>query len=128
MSYYISKIVEREFDQAIEDITASLKVQGFGIVTEINLSATLKNKIDKDVPNYRILGACNPGYAYEAVINEPQVGVMLPCNVIVRQLDNNKVEIAAIDPIASMMAIENEKLGGFAKEVKEKLELAVNNV
>ena len=128
MSYYISKIVNQEFDQAISAVTESLKNQGFGIVTEINLSATLKNKIDKDIPNYRILGACNPGYAYEAVINEPQVGVMLPCNVIVRQLENNQVEIAAIDPIASMMSIENEKLHGFAQEVKEKLTTAVETV
>ena len=128
MSYYISNIVQMDFDQAIEAITTSLKTEGFGIVSEINLSATLKNKLDKDVPNYRILGACNPGYAYEAVTNEPHVGVMLPCNVIVRQLEEGKVEISAIDPIASMMAIENEMLAGFAIEVKEKLESAVNNV
>ncbi|MGB0390596.1 MAG: DUF302 domain-containing protein [Salibacteraceae bacterium] len=128
MSYYISKTVAIDFDSAIAAITASLKEQGFGIITEIDMSATLKNKIDKDIPPYKILGACNPGYAYQAVINEPQVGVMLPCNVIVRQVENNQVEIAAIDPLASMMAIENDKLHGFAQEVKDKLTIAVNAV
>ena len=126
MSYYIGKTVEMEFIQAVEAITATLKENGFGIVTDIDMSATLKKKIDKDIPSYRILGACNPGYAYEAVINEPQIGVMLPCSVAVRQLDGNKVEISVIDPIASMMAVENPKLGGFAKEVKEKLQSAVD--
>lgn len=128
MSYYIGKTVKMEFEEAITVITSSLKDQGFGIITEIDMSATLKKKIDKDIPSYRILGACNPGYAYKAVINEPQVGVMLPCNVIVRQLENNQVEIAAIDPLASMMAIENEQLHGFAQEIKEKLAAAINNV
>ena len=128
MNYYIAKTVEMEFEQAISKITEQLKLQGFGIITEINLSATLKKKLDKDIPAYRILGACNPNYAYEAVINEPQIGVMLPCNVIVRDLGNNKVEIAAIDPIASMMAIENQNLHGFAQEVKALLEKAVLGV
>ncbi len=117
-----------EFNQAVDAITATLKDQGFGIITDIDMSATLKNKIDKDIPSYRILGACNPGYAYEAVTNEPQIGVMLPCSVAVRQLENNQVEIAVIDPISSMMAVENDKLHGFATEVKEKLAAAVNNL
>jgi uncharacterized protein (DUF302 family) len=128
MSYYIGKVVDMEFDQAIDAITSTLKEQGFGIITDINMSVTLKNKIDKDIPSYRILGACNPGYAYEAVINEPQIGVMLPCSVAVRQLENNKVEISVIDPIASMMAVQNEKLHDFALEVKEKLSRAVDNL
>lgn len=128
MSYYIGKVVDMEFNQAVDAITATLKDQGFGIITDIDMSATLKNKIDKDIPSYRILGACNPGYAYEAVTNEPQIGVMLPCSVAVRQLENNQVEIAVIDPIASMMAVENDKLHGFATEVKEKLAAAVNNL
>ena len=128
MSYTISNTVNLEFDAAITAITESLKTQGFGIITEIDLSSTLKNKIDKDIAPYKILGACNPNYAYEAVTNEPQVGVMLPCNVIVRQLENNQVEIAAIDPIASMMAIENDKLHGFASEVKALLEKAVTSI
>jgi len=128
MKYNIAKTVEMDFEKAIEAITASLKNEGFGIVTEIDMSATLKNKIDKDIPSYRILGACNPGYAFQAVTEEPQVGVMLPCNVIVRQLEGNKVEVAAIDPVASMMAIDNPKLIGFAKEVKEKLTNAVQSI
>ncbi len=128
MSYTISNTVNLEFDAAIAAVTESLKTQGFGIITEIDLSNTLKNKIDKDIAPYKILGACNPNYAYEAVTNEPQVGVMLPCNVIVRQLENNQVEIAAIDPIASMMAIENDKLHVFASEVKALLEKAVTSI
>lgn len=126
MSYYIGKTVEMDFDQAVNAITATLKENGFGIVTDIDMSATLKNKIDKDIPSYRILGACNPGYAYEAIVNEPQIGVMLPCSVAVRQLDGGKVEISVIDPIASMMAVENPKLDGFATVVKEKLQNAVD--
>lgn len=128
MSYTISKIVDLEFEAAIAAITDSLKNHGFGIITEIDLSSTLKNKIDKDIAPYKILGACNPNYAYEAVSHEPQVGVMLPCNVIVRQLENHQVEIAAIDPIASMQAIENSKLHGFASEVKALLEKAVTSI
>lgn len=128
MSYYIGKVVHMEFDQAIDAITATLKEQGFGIITDINMSATLKTKIDKDIPSYRILGACNPGYAYEAVMNEPQIGVMLPCSVAVRQLENNQVEISVIDPIASMMAVQNEKLHDFAQEIKIKLTKAVENL
>lgn len=128
MSYYIAKTVKMNFEAAIIAVTASLKEHGFGIITEIDMSATLKNKIDKVIPPYRILGACNPDYAYQAVINEPQVGVMLPCNVIVRQLENNEVEIAAIDPLASIIAIENEQLHDFALEVKNLLEKAVNSL
>jgi len=128
MKYYIAKTVELDFNKAIEAVTESLKNEGFGIVTEIDMSATLKNKIDKDIPSYRILGACNPRYAFQAVTQEPQVGVMLPCNVIVRQLEGNKVEVAAIDPVASMMAIDNPTLIGFAKEVKEKLTNAVQSI
>jgi len=126
MSYYLGKTVEMGFDQAVDAITATLKENGFGIVTDIDMSATLKKKIDKDIPAYRILGACNPGYAYEAVINEPQIGVMLPCSVAVRQLEGGKVEISVIDPIASMMAVENPNLGSFATEVKAKLQNAVD--
>lgn len=128
MGYYIGKVVKMEFDQAVEAITATLKDQGFGIVTDIDMSATLKKKIDKVIPPYRILGACNPNEAFEAVSLEPQIGVMLPCSVAVRQLDGMDVEISVIDPVASMMAIENKKLVGFAENVKVKLEAAVDNL
>jgi uncharacterized protein (DUF302 family) len=128
MKYFIGKTVQRDFYTAVDDARTALKAEGFGIITEINMSATLKNKIGKDIPDYLILGACNPDYAYHAVSEEPNVGVMLPCNVIVRQLEGDKVEVAAIDPIASMMAIENPKLHGFASEVKEKLVRAIDAV
>lgn len=126
MNYFIGKTVEMTFDHAVEAITGTLKDNGFGIVTDIDMSATLKKKLNKEIPSYRILGACNPGYAYEAVTKEPQIGVMLPCSVAVRQLERNKVAISVIDPIASMMAVKNPELDGFAKEVKEKLQRAVN--
>ena len=128
MGYYIGKTVKMEFDQAVNAITDTLKAQGFGIITDIDMSATLKKKLDKEIPPYRILGACNPSEAYEAVSLEPQIGVMLPCSVAVRQLDGLEVEISVIDPVASMMAVENEKLVDFAKNVKSKLEAAVANL
>ena len=126
MEYVIVKTVKMNFNQAVESITESLKNEGFGIITEINMSKTLNTKLGKDIPPYLILGACNPGYAYKAVTTEPRVGVMLPCNVIVRQLDGLDVEIAAIDPIASMSSINNRDLMEFAQEIKEKLQNAIN--
>lgn len=126
MEYVIAKTVKMNFNQAVESITESLKNEGFGIITEINMSKTLNTKLGKDIPPYLILGACNPGYAYKAVTTEPRVGVMLPCNVIVRQLDGLDVEIAAIDPIASMSSINNRDLMEFAQEIKEKLQNAIN--
>jgi len=128
MGYYIGKVVKMEFDQAVNAITSTLKEQGFGIITDIDMSATLKKKIGKEIPPYRILGACNPKEAFDAVLLEPQVGVMLPCSVAVRQLDGLEVEISVIDPVASMMAIENEQIKDFAENVKTKLQAAVDNL
>ncbi|MFT6325035.1 MAG: hypothetical protein ACJAWO_002605 [Halieaceae bacterium] len=124
----MAKTIKMNFEEAVLATTASLKEQGSGIITEIDMRATLKKKLDKDIPSYVILGACNPTYAYESIMNEPQVGVMLPCNVIVRQLANNEVEVAAVDPIASMIAIKNDKLHAFAHQVKSLLEKAVINL
>ena len=126
MEYVIAKTVKMNFNQAVKSITESLKNEGFGIVTEINMSKTLNTKLGKDIPPYLILGACNPGYAFKAITTEPRVGVMLPCNVIVRQLDGLDVEVAAIDPIASMSSIDNKDLMGFADEIKAKLQNAIN--
>ncbi|MEY4615459.1 MAG: hypothetical protein RJB66_419 [Pseudomonadota bacterium] len=121
MSYTFSKIMKMPFNSAIEKVTLSLKAEGFGVLTDIDVQATMKAKINQDMNGYRILGACNPALAYQAIQAEPRIGSMLPCNVVVRQLDGESVEISIIDPVASMMAIKNEKLGAIATEVQAKL-------
>lgn len=126
MKYTYSKTVTGEFDQVIEKVTEELQKEGFGILTEIDFSATIKKKLDKDIPAYRILGACNPGFAYEAYQAEDKIGTMLPCNVIVQDAGNGNVEVSAVNPIASMMAVENDNLGEIAGEVKEKLERVID--
>lgn len=118
MSYHISTTVEMSFEDAIEAATAALKDKGFGVLTTIDVATTLKNKLDVDFPAYTILGACNPGYAHKALSAEPHIGTMLPCNVIVRQTEDGKVEVSAVDPLASMQAIENPALGEIATTVQ----------
>src|SRR5680860_441811 len=125
MKYYISKIIKTDFDQAIQLVTESLKKEGFGVLSEINLQKKLKKKLNVDFRKYKILGACNPEYAYKAIQMEDKIGTMLPCSVIVQELNNNEIEVAAVDPVASMMAIENSGLVGIAGEIKEKLERAI---
>ena len=121
MSYYLSKKLAVSFDEAVTRAIEALKKEGFGILTEIDVSATLKKKINVEFPNYRILGACNPALAYEALKLENKVGTMLPCNVVVRDAGNGQIEVAAIDPVASMQAIENSALKQAAAEVRAKL-------
>lgn len=128
MSYYISKKVEYSYDEAVEKIKESLKDQGFGVVTEIDMKAILKNKIDKDIPPYIILGACSPGYAYHAVQTENNIGLMLPCNVVVREDKDGKIDVSAIDPLEAMKPVNNENLEEMAGEVRDKLEMAVKNL
>ena len=128
MSYYFSKIVTMSFEAAITKVTDELKKEGFGVLTEIDVKSTLKNKIDVDFRNYKILGACNPHFAYEALKNERMIGVMLPCNVVVQEAGDGKVEIAAIDPIASMQAVENANLGEMAKQVQAKLKKVIQAI
>ncbi len=125
MMYYFSKKISTDFDQAIQLVTESLKKEGFGVLTEINIQEKLKEKLNVDFRKYTILGACNPQYAYKALLQEDKIGTMLPCSVIVQELGNNEIEVAAVDPVASMMAIENIGLAGIAKEIKEKLERAI---
>ncbi len=126
MSYYISKTLKNiSFEEGIARITESLKNEGFGILTEIDLKATLKKKLDVDFYNYKILGACNPPFAYEALQSEDKIGTMLPCNVIVQEKNPGEIEISAVDPMASMQAIENEDLGSLAKNVKARLEYCI---
>ncbi len=125
MKYYNSKKIRTDFDQAVQLVTESLKKEGFGVLTEINLQEKLKEKLNVDFRKYKILGACNPAYAYKAIQQEDKIGTMLPCNVIIQELDNNEIEVAAVDPVASMMAIENPDLAVIAKEIKDKLERAI---
>jgi uncharacterized protein (DUF302 family) len=128
MSYYFSKIVDDSFDDAIERVTARLADAGFGVLTTIDVSGTLKKKIDVDFQRYTILGACNPGFAYKALQAEDKIGTMLPCNVIVQETSDGKVEVAAVDPMASMMAIQNETLGNVATEVQGMLKNVIEGL
>ena len=122
MKYYIQTTLKNmSFDKAIEKTTEALKEEGFGVLTEIDLKATLKKKLDVDFYNYTILGACNPSFAYQALQAEDKIGTMLPCNVIVQEKEPGTIEVSAVDPMASMVAVDNDSLGGIATEVKEKL-------
>jgi len=125
MSYYFSKIIEGSFNEVLEKVVASLKSEGFGVLTEIDVKETLKNKLDVDFQKYRILGACNPPYAYQALKAENKIGTMLPCNVIVQEISEGHMEAAAIDPMASMKAIENPALLEIANQVRQKLKKVV---
>ena len=128
MKYYISKKIDATFEQAIDEVKEALAIEGFGVLSEINIDKKLKEKLDVDFRRYTILGACNPAYAYKALQNEDKIGTMLPCNVVVQELRKNVIEVAAIDPIASMMAIENPKLAKLALEIKGKLEKVIESL
>ena len=125
MSYYLAKMLTVPFGEAVTRATQALKTEGFGILTEIDVSATLKKKIGVDYPSYVILGACNPALAHEALLLENKVGTMLPCNVVVRDAGDGQTEVAAIDPVASMQAIDNPALKQAAGEVRAKLEKVI---
>ena len=125
MSYTFTTIINIPFENAIDKVTEELKKEGFGILTEIDVKETLKKKLNVDFRKYRILGACNPPFAYKALQAERMIGTMLPCNVIVQEVEDNKTEVSAIDPIASMQDIENPKLEEVAKEVQAKLKKVI---
>ena len=122
MSYYISRSTNYSFDEAVDRITQAVKTEGFGILTDIDVQSTLKEKINVDFKKYRILGACNPTFAYEAFQVEDQIGIMMPCNITVIEQDNGHVDISIMDPTAAFNVIENEDLQPFANELKMKLE------
>lgn len=128
MTYYFGKTLALGFDEAVRHVTEALKREGFGIITEIDVTATLKNKLDVTFRPYRILGACNPSLAYEALQLEDKVGTMLPCNVIVQELAPGRVEVAAVDPVASMMAIDNPELQAKAGIVRAKLKQVIESL
>lgn len=128
MNYHFSKKVDLSFDEAIEKTTATLKEEGFGVLTEIDIKSTLKEKLDVDFRKYHILGACNPPLAHKAIEVEDHIGLMLPCNVIVQEHENGAVEVSAVDPIASMQAIENDDLQTIAEEVRYLLKKVIDNL
>jgi len=128
MKYYFSKTLTLPFDDAIERVIAELQKQGFGVLTDIDVKQTLKKKLNVDFKKYRILGACNPPFAYKALQVEDKIGTMLPCNVIVQEIDEGQVEVAAIDPVASMQAVSNPALKDVAEKVQAKLKKVIENI
>jgi uncharacterized protein (DUF302 family) len=128
MSYCFSKKITVGFEEAISRVTEELKKEGFGILTEIDVTATLKKKLDVDFRKYRILGACNPPFAYKALQAEPHIGTMLPCNVIVQEMDDGKIDVSAVDPLASMQAIQNPELQIIAEEIQLKLKKVIEQL
>lgn len=128
MNYCVSTTFNGSFEDAITKVTEELKKEGFGVLTEIDVKETLKKKLDVDFKKYKILGACNPGFAHKALLAEDKIGTMLPCNVIVEENEDGSVEVSAVNPIASMQAIKNENLGNIAEEVKSRLEKVIQAV
>lgn len=128
MSYYFARTLDLDLEAAIARVTEELKKEGFGVLTEIDVKATFKKKLDVDFRPYRILGACNPQFAYRALQGERMIGTMLPCNVIVQEAEDGRTEVAAIDPIASMQAVGNPALGEMAAQVQAKLRSVIDNL
>jgi uncharacterized protein (DUF302 family) len=128
VSYYFAKTVHVPFEEAITRVTEELKKEGFGILTDIDVRATMKKKLDVEFRNYRILGACNPPFAHLALQAEDKIGTMLPCNVVVQEAAPGVVEVAAVDPVASMAAVDNPNLGSIAAEVRSKLQRVVDSL
>ena len=128
MRYYFNKTLNTSFDDAVARVVTELEKEGFGVLTEIDVSGALKKKLDVDFKKYRILGACNPTFAYKALQLEDKIGTMLPCNVIVQEISAGVVEVAAIDPIASMQAIDNPKLRSVAEQVQAMLKKVIETL
>ena len=128
MGYYFTKELNISFDDAIAKVTEELKKEGFGILADIDVKATLKKKLDVDFRPYRILGACNPPFAFQALQTEDKIGTMLPCNVVVQEKTPGKVEVTSIDPVASMAAVNNPNLRTVGEQVREKLKRVIDNM
>lgn len=129
MSYYFNKTLKgKSFEEAIDLVTDELKKEGFGVLTEIDVKATLKKKLDVDFKKYVILGACNPQFAHQALLNEDKIGVFLPCNVIVEEHENGEIEVSSVDPVASMLSVSNVKLAEISAEVQSKLKRVIDNL
>jgi uncharacterized protein (DUF302 family) len=128
MSYYFSKTLNGDFNTVTEKVTNSLKKEGFGVLTEIDVKETLKKKLDVNFKKYKILGACNPPFAYKALQVEDKIGAMLPCNITVIEQEEGKIEVSAVDPAASMQAIQNPSLVAIANEVRDKLKKVIDSL
>ena len=128
MSYYFSKVLSSSYEEAVQAVTEALKAEGFGVLTEIDVKATLKKKIDVDFRKYCILGACNPGSAHRALQVERNIGLLLPCNVVVQEADEGKVEVSIINPVVAMETVDNASLATIASEVTEKIEKVINSL
>lgn len=128
MAYYNSKTVQYSFDETLVKVAEELKKEGFGVLTEIDVKETLKQKLQVDFRRYKILGACSPPYAYKALQTEKNLGVLLPCNVVVQEHEDHSIQVSAINPMESMQAVNNEALGEIAKEISEKLKKVLENL
>lgn len=128
MKYFTPKTTGRSYEQAIDKVTELLKEEGFGVLTEIDVKETLKKKLDVDFKKYKILGACNPNFAHQALQAEDKIGVMLPCNVIVEEHEDGTVEVSAVDPVASMQVVDNDKLQPIAEQVRANLKKVINKL
>lgn len=128
MKYYIETTLDTDFDTAVEKVKEALKSEGFGVLTEIDMHKTLKEKLDVDFKKYKILGACNPAKAFEAVQVEKNIGLLLPCNVIVQESQAGKIDIAAVDPVAAMKSVDNENIEPIAQDVREMLTRAIRSI
>jgi uncharacterized protein (DUF302 family) len=127
-TYYFNKIISKSFEDTESRLREELKNEGFGVLTEIDVKATMKKKLDVDFRRYKILGACNPTFAYKALQLEDKIGTMLPCSVIIQELEGGKIEVAAIDPAASMQAVKNSALSDVANQVRDKLKAVIDNI
>jgi uncharacterized protein (DUF302 family) len=128
MNYYINKKLHLSFEETVQLVTEALKDEGFGVLTEINIHEKLKEKLGVDFRKYKILGACNPVYAFKALQKEDKIGTMLPCNVIIQELAFNEIEVAAVDPLASMLAVDNPDLKDIAGEIQKKLKTVIDKL
>ena len=129
MSYYFSKVLKNNsFDEAIEKVTGELKKEGFGILTEIDVKETFKKKIDVDFKKYKILGACNPQFAYKVLQTEDKAGVFLPCNVVVEEHENGEIEVSAVDPVSALVSVNNKEMEITVNEIQQKLKRVIGNL
>ena len=128
MAYYFNRTIEGDFDVVVDRTIAAMKEEGFGILTDIDVRATLKKKLAVDFHKYRILGTCNPPFAYRALQAEDKIGILLPCNVIVQEIENNLQEVAVVNPMEAMASVKNEALGPIAVQVEEKMRAALDRI
>jgi len=128
MSYFISKVISSDFDDAVIRVTEKLKTEGFGVLTEIDVKETLKKKIDVNFRKYKILGACNPPNAYKALSYEPNIGLLLPCNIVVQESNNGEIEVSAVNPKVSMQSVNNPDLENVAEDISSRLERVIKSL